>query len=229
MTDSKVLKEPGVEEAEIPSSSEGETMVETLSPKELNQPYSREYIVNYGDFPWRDMELLHGSTPAYWAENSEITRKKPDITLRGGGKDGPVVGFSRYRFSRSLTCGVGSDDISADWIKMERAGMFKCAFKFEWREKHYTLRHAKTADYGGKGMQRLLWSHFKVVDDASGKLIALYVSEAGVGRKKGTLKIASGVGPKLEIFIVLGITSVRDKQARRAKYASGGGGGGGGG
>ena len=48
-------------------------------------------------------------------------------------------------------------------------------------------------------------------------------------RKKGTLKIAAGVGHELETLIVLGVASVRNKQGRRRKYAAAGGAGGGGG
>lgn len=215
-------------EAELSSASEEDTD-EVLPSKEVNQKWTKEFDINHGNFLWRDMEILHDDNPAYWAENSEVTRNKPDMTLHRGSKDGPICGAARYRFSRSITAGLGNDDISVDWVVMKRHGAINGSFQWEWKGRHYTLRRAKSAEHGGTGLQKLLLSHFKIVDDASGEMIALYVSEAGIARKKGTLKIAASVSAEIEILIVLAVTSVRDKQARRAKFPSGGGGGGGGG
>ena len=59
--------------------------------------------------------------------------------------------------------------------------------------------------------------HFKVVEEASGQLIALHVGELSIGKqgkRRATLKVAKGVSPELELLIVLGIAARREIKRR---------------
>ena len=209
------------EELETLPSKDAQSLKANLSGKEL--------IVEHASFPWRDMQITHEGKPAYFADISEFKTGRPDITLHKGGKEGHVVGASRFRFSRSFKVGVGPDDLSMNWIEMKRRGAFKSGVHIEWDGKAYSLRRAKSAEHGSTGLGKLLLSHFKVEEDATGRLVALYVSEVGPKRKMGTLKLMNGISPDLEIVFVLGVTSWLERLSRYKKYAGSNGGGGGGG
>lgn len=191
---------------------------DALPANAIHAAYAREFTVQFGSFPWKKIQLFHANQPAYFCELSEATPRKPDVTLHYAANDGPVLGACHFRRSRSLTCGIGPDETSMVWIKMERQGVLKAsAFDFVWAGKHYTMRKATSADVGGTGMSGLVQTHFKVVDNASGSSVGLYVSESGIGRRKGTLKIASGVRDDLQLFIILGIMAWRTKISRDSR------------
>lgn len=85
--------------------------------------------------------------------------------------------------------------------------------------KSYVLQRAKSEDTKATGLSRMLIAHFKIVEESSGELIALYVS----GMKKGTMKLKPGLTEDLEILCVLGVASWRDKLRRQPPRGGGGG------
>lgn len=227
MADDEKQKEIISTKEEERSSLSSDEIDEDLPSKELATIHGKSLTFNHGDFPWRDMEILQDGSPVYFVDIAEFTNA-PDVTLHRGGKDGQVVGAAHYRFSLSLKCGVGTDEISMRWTEMKRHGAFKTKqYRFHWNGATYTMCRAKSEDYGGTVLSRLLLTHFKIVEDDSGKVVALYVSEVGYGKKKGTLKLAAGIGEDLEVLCVLGVASWRDKIRRNRQRNHGGGGGGG--
>jgi hypothetical protein len=219
---STVEKEVQVDE----SSDEGE--LEEL-PANIEQKLNgRELQFSYAGFPWRNVSMVEGSTPAYFADVSEFTPKTPDITLHKGDKKGPTVGAAHYRFSRSVTAGVGSNEVNMVWTELKRGSLLeKTKFRFQWDGRSYILQRASSADHQKTGAQRLLLTHFKVVDEASGEMIALFISKT-IGIAKGTLRLQAGIDERLGVICILGISAWRDKIRRRRRGAAGGGGGGGG-
>ena len=71
------------------------------------------------------------------------------------------------------------------------------------------MRRAKSgnSNFGGSGLSRLLLTHFKIVKEESRQMVALYVSEVGYRKRKGTLSLAAGMGDALRIPCVLGVAS----------------------
>jgi hypothetical protein len=217
-----VEKEVQVDE----SSDEGE--LEEL-PANIEQKLNgRELTFSYTGFPWRDVSIVEGSNPAYYAEVSEFTPKKPDITLHRGEKRGATVGAAHYQFHRSVKAGLGSNETNMVWTELKRGRLLeKTKFKFQWDGRSYILQRAASADHQTTAAQRLLLTHFKVVDEASGEMVALFISQT-IGIAKGTLRLKAGMDEGLEIICILGIGAWRDKIRRRRRGAAGGGGGGGG-
>ena len=171
----------------------------------------------------RDMIIQDAETPTYYADVSEFSRNKPDITLHRGGKDGPVVAASWYGPRKKIRLGVGSDDISMVWIELKRGGhLMSKRYAFEWDGKPYLLQRATSKDTKVTGLSKLMLTHFKVVDVESGELVALYVSHK-IGKKKGTMKFKPGLSEELEILFVLGVASWRDKIRREQPKGGGGG------
>lgn len=218
-------------EAELyPSSDEADVMERAPSP----QPSAfkgRTLDFNHGDFPWRDVVIQdsNSSNPQYFADVSEYSKNSPDVVLHTHSGDGPIVGQARFRWSRSIQCGIGSDELSMNWVEMKRSGaLHKKQFQFTFDGKTYSLLRTRDAEHGVGGMKRILTTHYKVVEEKSGEVVAYYASQSTPGRKKGTLTIKEGVNQNLETLVILTIVSIREKGRRRAHYTAGGAGGGGG-
>ena len=174
----------------------------------------KAFTFNYTDFSGvsRDMKILDEQAPANYAEISEITPGQPDITLHMGDRDGPVVAASWYRWS-SFKCSLGPDQFSMHWIEMKRGGVFAKHYTFDWEGRTYRLQHAKSSETKATGLARVLCTQFKVIEEDSGEMVALYISEA-VGLKKGTMKLKPNLGWDFEISCVLAFASWRDKKRR---------------
>ncbi|KAK3723000.1 hypothetical protein LTR37_002146 [Vermiconidia calcicola] len=136
----------------------------------------KELVFNHaGSFPWSDTQILDGDIPVYFSEVSELTRHKPDITMHRGNQDGIVCAASYFQWSRSMKCGIGPDNISMQWIDFARGGMTdKKCFVFHWKSNTYIIQRAKAAEHKASGFGRLLLTHFKVVEENSGNVVALH-------------------------------------------------------
>ena len=121
----------------------------------------------------------------------------PDIVLRVGPGNGPVVGFAQFRWSRTLTLGFGSpydtlEDGAVLYEKMENVSKY-CGHRryrvemsvtntykasssgsgnqrrvFEW---HRTRSEA----YGVTGAENNTNYHYTIVDVESGEVVAVYL------------------------------------------------------
>ena len=152
---------------ELSDDDEVEETTEVLSSTNQEGLNGRELIFNHDSFPWLDLSVVEGSTKTYFAEVSEFTKERPDTTLHRGSKGGPTCGLSWLSWGRSFRCGVGPDDLSSTWTQFTRSGFsFKQYFPFEWRGTNYRLARARAAE--GK----YFLAYFKVVDDATGELLA---------------------------------------------------------
>ncbi|KAK5172065.1 uncharacterized protein LTR77_003702 [Saxophila tyrrhenica] len=141
--------------------------------------------------------------------------KKPDITLHQNTKEGPVVAAAHYRYGRSVNVGIGPDDLSMTWVELKRRNVLETrGFTFVWNDTVYALRRATFEDHGSTGAGRLLLTHFKVVEEATGEMIALYVSKP-VGKTKGTLRLKSKLSGELNVLCIVGVIAWRDKIRRR--------------
>jgi hypothetical protein len=212
-----------IKKANTEDDPDDEEVLEQL-PSNADQALTgRELVFKHTGFPWHDVLMEENSSTAYFAETHRFSRNKPDITLHRGAEKGPVAGAAHYRWKRSLTLGVGPDDLSMVWTEFQRGHLFdKRHFTFEWEGQNYVLQRASSAEHEATGAARLLRTHFKVVNESTDDMVALYISKS-IGTTKGTLKLKPGIGEDLEILCILGVTAWRDKMRRRRSNGGGGG------
>lgn len=181
----------------------------------------------------RNTIILDGHTPAYYVDVSQFAatfgRNKPDLTLRRVDEHGPTVATSFWSWPRTFKCGVGGspEDSVTQWTEMKRSGFFGGqVFTFEWQGATYRLARAKSEETRGTNAKRIghiLGKHFKVVDEKSGDLLALYTAAVG-GKESGTMSFKPGLPEDLEILFVLGVASWREGMRRDRHHGYGGGG-----
>lgn len=193
----------------------------------------QRFSLEHDGFPWRDVTVNRpDGSVAYFADISEFKPNGPDVSIHSGGKEGVLVGVAHFRWSRSIRAGLGSDLLAMEWVDLKRGGtMTSKRFDFEYRGERYSLRRTSDPKHGVKGMGKVLMANYQIVREGSGEVVGYYTNETMPGRKKGDLCLAEGISRELEILVVLGVVSWREKSRRRATRsaaAAGGGGGGGG-
>lgn len=184
---------------------------------------------HHASFPWRNVNITSISgTPAYYAEISEATPKKPDILLRSPDRNGAGVGRSYFRLTRSMRAGIGEDELSAGWVEFKSSSLIsKGSFDFVFEGRNYCLQRTRSSENGVEGLHKISLANFKVVDIESRELVAVYASETfHPAWMKGMLTLREGVSRELELVIALGVVGWREKMRRRAAYSGHGGGGG---
>lgn len=195
---------------------------------------ARTLTLHHASFPWRNVNISTATgTPAYFAEISEATSKKPDILLRRPDRDGACVGRSHFRLSRSMRLCLGEGELETEWVELKSSALFsKGAFEFVFQGREYRLQRTHATEHGVEGLQKASLSHFKVVEVGSEEVVAVYVSETyHPARMKGALRLGEGVevGGDLEVLVVMGVVGWREKMRRRAAYSGNAGSAGGGG
>ena len=196
---------PAAVESQPPSP--GYELDEHPTTKNPSSLQGQKLVFDNEAFPWRDVAVhREDGSFAYFADIFVYTRNTPDIQLRSGSKDGLLVAAAHFRWGTSIKCGIGSDDLSMEWVKMNCTGpVLKKRFQFEWQGRSYSLCRTRNGVY----------YNYQVVEEASGELLAAYAGEKALGRKRGTLRLAEGVNRQLEVLIVLAIASWREIIRRR--------------
>ena len=212
--------------SETTYSSEDE-VIESLPLQFTHSINGPKLDFEHDGFPWRDINIRRNDgSLAYFADISVFSRKVPDIILYSNSKEGPIVAVSHFSRALSIKCGLGSNELSRDWIEMKRSGAFgSTRYRFEYGERKYSLRRTRDAGHGVSGINRVLMSHYQVIDDDSGDTLAVYITSASIGKRKGSLTLVQGVSQELEVLIVIVVASWREKARRR--HAAGGGNAGG--
>lgn len=182
----------------------------------VNQPPPPEYSAvagkkldfNYGSFPWRDISIQDANTRylEYSVRTSQSIRSTPDVVLHARGHGAPIEGQARFGWSRSIKCGLGANELSMESLEIKSAGAFSKNWQFEFHGKMYSILR----DWG-------LASHYKIVDETTGEIVAVYASGSAPGSRKGSLTIKEGIEKELQAMIVLSIVAVREKRRRRQR------------
>ncbi|KAK4505970.1 hypothetical protein PRZ48_003935 [Zasmidium cellare] len=188
---------------------------------EFDNLSGRTLTFNHTDFPWRNISIEENDKPVYVADVSAFTPNKPDIIVHSRTEHGPVVGQAHFRWSLSIKAGVGPSDTTMFWTNMKRGGVLHRNYTFEYRGRTYSLRRTHSTHNGVAPHQRAMFSHMKVVDEVSKEVIAVYVSTLTLKRKRGTITLAQGVSPELEILCIMGFAAWREKLARAAGRSTG--------
>jgi hypothetical protein len=205
-------------------SSEDE-VIENSNPEQTPMLNGQQLEFEQDGFPWRDINIRRANgSNAYFADVSRFSRNVPDIQLRANGREGPTVAAAYFNISSSIKCGLGSNEQSMEWFDMKRTGVLGYQkYAFEYRGKKYTLHRSKDPGNGISGAQRFLASHYQVVEEQSGSILASYNGTVGIGKRKGTLAFAGDVSPQLEALIVVSVAAWREKARRRHTAAASGG------
>ena len=175
-----------------------------------------------------------GGKTVYYADVSRWT-SAPDIALHTGEtKDHPVVAIARFRHARHLRLGLGdsADEPAMAWEEMKNMKWLSHSlYRFEITGKEpggsgerRALVFQRTRAKEDGVANRLSSMNFRLADETTGEVLALYLTTGLVARKKrGTLHIKSGfVAGNVEVLAVLGLCGLIEKKWRRDQRNSGG-------
>ncbi|KNG90275.1 hypothetical protein ANOM_001836 [Aspergillus nomiae NRRL 13137] len=155
--------------------------------------------------------------PLFFVDNSSFTPKKPDLTFHAGAdKKAPIVGVSKFlHFSRHIKVGLG-DPQSINHVEWEDlvSQNIRCN-KYRWQ---MTVRGAsgaerrsfmwkRTHSVAVQGSSATKWSsrNFKLVDEQTGQIVAIFTSTAFKSVKKsGKLQIDSAnYGEEFDLMVLI--------------------------
>lgn len=203
---------------------------------------SRLYHVYHTMFHHDYTVLSTDKTPLFYIDNSSFTPKKPDLTFHAGiDKNAPVVGVSKFlHFSRHMKLGLGDPQNinTVEWEDLVSQN-FKHN-KYRWQmtvrgvsgAERRAFMWKRTHSVAVEGSSASIWSsrNFKLVDEKTGQIVAIFTSSAFKSVKKsGKLQISSNYGHEFDLMVLITVLSLYEKQRRRENSRNGGGGGGGGG
>ncbi|OBT82092.1 hypothetical protein VE02_09640 [Pseudogymnoascus sp. 03VT05] len=214
---SSTPKMEGSSEAPIAISNTSPALVESTVVPEPGEPL-REYRITYAS-KHRDY-LLHMSTPT---SKSEITHYvgnsnaigKPAVKIRlGETKEGRLVGVAIFvPLSNNIDIGFGDDPenlSTTTWERLENISISANTYRLKvgLGESSRTVLWKRTHSPDGSSeasiFSKMSMLHLKLVDEATGKLLATYTNHIGLSWKnKGTIKIWENTGDEAWIQTVL--------------------------
>lgn len=149
-------------------------------------------------------------TPLYYVESNYYKLGKPDLTLHvGTDKTGPVVGVckcgtisSTMKFALGDPAGSGGQ--LTKWEDMERKSMDHSRFRWEMDLDDGSRRGFQWKRTHAHGASQDSQSSFKLVDEMTGQIVALYLEDGSWSMKKaGAYKLQRGWGEKWERMVIL--------------------------
>ncbi|KAM5350199.1 hypothetical protein ACJ41O_006704 [Fusarium nematophilum] len=161
----------------------------------------------------------------HYAKRSEWTPRRPDLILRvGAGTDAPIVAVSHLScFSRGpMQIGLGDPAApgAVQWDEMTSALAKK--FKYTWHTviasvdgSRRTLAWKRTRSVAVEGMTipRLTARNFKLVDEGTGEILAVFTAERGL-HKLGVLEVKAGFGERFYQMVLMACLSVYEYDRR---------------
>ncbi|KFY91264.1 hypothetical protein V500_04764 [Pseudogymnoascus sp. VKM F-4518 (FW-2643)] len=215
---SSTLKTEGSSGAPIATSNTSPTPVEATAVPEHGVPL-REYRITHAS-KHRDY-ILHMSTPT--SSNPVITHYvgnsnaigKPAVKLRlGDTKEGRLLGVAIFvPLSNNIDIGFGEDPenlSTTTWERLENLSTSANTYRMKvglgdssrtvlWKRTHSPEGSSEASIFSKMSMQ-----HLKLVDEATGGLLATYTNHIGLSRKnKGTIRIWDDTGDEAWIQTVL--------------------------
>ncbi|KAE8146727.1 C6 zinc finger domain protein [Aspergillus avenaceus] len=170
--------------------------------------------------------------PLYYVDNSSFTPKKPDLTFHAGpDKIGPVVGVCKFlHFSRHVKLGLGDPQIvnSVEWEDLICQSYMQNKYRWQMtvpgingmERRSFIWKRTHSVAVEGSSATMFSSRNFKLVDEQTGQIVAVFTSNAFKSMKKsGKLQITPNYGQQFDLMVLLTGLSL----------SSGGGGGGGGG
>lgn len=187
-----------------------------------------------------DVTLQNGE-PLFHCDVSLFTPRKPDLTLhRGDSTQGPVVAVSNFmRLSGNYKLGLGDpEDISnIRWEDMTKELLHKSKYRLETtlacdpgrlhsERRVFLWKRTRSVGVEGETPFRLTSRNYKLVDEASGQVLAVF---SGGGRPGGggRIEIRVEYGQDFDHMVLISCLSLYEKTRRRRRRGAAGGDGGG--
>jgi hypothetical protein len=168
-----------------------------------------------------------GGKTIYYADVSRWTGA-PDIVLHNGEtKDHPVAAIARFRCSRHLRLGVGdpADEPAMVWEEMKNTNkLAHSRYRLEVTNnepgipgQRRAVLFQRTRSKEDGVTNRLSCMNYKIVDEETGELLAMYLATGWKDwKKRATLHIKSGfLKGNAEVLVVLGMCGLIEKKWRR--------------
>ncbi|KAF7594390.1 hypothetical protein BBP40_009371 [Aspergillus hancockii] len=210
----------------------------SLSPTATSRLYHVYHTIFHHDYNVTSTDKI----PLFYVDNSSFTPKKPDLTFHAGAdKKAPIAGVSKFlHFSRHVKLGLGDPQNvnNVEWEDLVCQNLRQNTYRWQMtiRDDYGTERRSflwkRTHSVAVEGSSASIWSNrnFKLVDEQTGRVVAIFTSSAFKSVKKsGKLQIDPNYGREFDLMVLITGLSVYEKQRRRENSSNGGGGGGGGG
>ena len=199
------------------------------SPNNLHPTQSSEYeigIYRTGITGDRQLVLTEGSPAAYFVRASIFRPGVPDVTLfAGSDKNGAVVGVCNYAaFSRSVIVGRGdpAKPNDVEWETVSKTSRDHSSYQFSvgsrsGERKSYVWKRTHDPDIKGTQSSKLNRRSWKLVEDATGEVVAVLAAEGKSSwKKEGSFRFLVSEGREWEEWMLLTCFGVFEKSRRRA-------------
>ncbi|RHZ43597.1 uncharacterized protein CDV56_101447 [Aspergillus thermomutatus] len=177
----------------------------------------------------------------YHVHNSTWTPKKPDLSIHAGtSTQAPVLAVCKFlHFSRHLKVGIGNPETpnSVNWEDLVCLSHLHARYRFQIflhsehgvERRSFIWKSTHSVGVGDTKPSIFSWRNYKLVDEATDRLIAVFTSNFWGYKKSGKLEIYANYGQEFDLMVIITAVALYEKQRRRDSSASSGGGGGGGG
>ncbi|KAJ5096327.1 hypothetical protein NUU61_005683 [Penicillium alfredii] len=171
---------------------------------------------------------VHGSHVIH-VDNSSLTPGKPDLTFHSGpNSHAQVVGVCKFEhFSTGTKIGLGDPKQPSKMIyeKMLKDGIMSPRYSFRVNiggySRHLTWKKTHSMGTGPSG-------NFKLVDDTSQRVLAVFSSASAFSFKTGNIALYVDHGEPFRLMTLMTGIAVRESLRRRRSSSAAAGGGGGG-
>ncbi|OJJ96156.1 hypothetical protein ASPACDRAFT_54566 [Aspergillus aculeatus ATCC 16872] len=171
-------------------------------------------------------ELDPGSL--YRVRVSEFRPKKPDLTFHAGMDDsGPTVAVAKFQhFSRGIHIGLGNPQAPSEMVWEELTGQSKSHSKYRWemevptssgpRRQSFLWKRTHHVGLEGHTWTRLSNRNYKLVEEQSGNILAMFMSNVASYKESGMLQLYVDHGQQFDLMVLATVLSLYEK-ARRLK------------
>lgn len=205
------------------------SMSEEDDPNDLTQTQFSGYeigVYRTGISGDRYLVLPGEKAPAYYVRTSMLRRGIPDVTLfAGSDKNGTVIGVCNYA-SFSTTVFVGRGDPAKlnemQWEAISKISNDHSIYKFSIgsgtdQRKSYVWKRTHDPNIKGTQSSKLDRRSWKLVDEATEQVVAVFASEGIKSWKKaGSFRFLTSEGKEWEEWMLLACFGLYEKARRRA-------------
>ncbi|KAJ5895141.1 hypothetical protein N7495_006832 [Penicillium taxi] len=160
-----------------------------------------------------DYDIAVGNTSAYHVVNSQMIPGKPDLTFySGSNKASPIIGVCRYRhFSSDMEIGLGdpNNPHTVNWEQLNRKGVVKTRYSFRVNLGSRSPRTFTWKESTGQGH-----TNFKLVDERTNQVVALFSSGNTFSTEDGQLDILVEYSPRFSLLVLLTFLGLYEKMRR---------------
>ncbi|KAJ6043023.1 uncharacterized protein N7446_001219 [Penicillium canescens] len=172
--------------------------------------------------------------PLAYVRCSTFTIGKPDLTYHAGEtEDAPITAVCKFiNFSRHCKVGLGNpDDPNIAWEDLTRHKL-TTHYRFEitldtGERRAFIWKRTNTVGIGEEKPSKISSKNFKLQDEQTEELVAVYLNNGMKSRKKsGKFQINVDYGAVFDTMVIITGLGLLEKERRRARSQEGAAGGG---